>query len=182
MQLPKINRRKFLYGLVGMTILSYFPKIGFTSIQQDLQIIAGKLSKDTLSQTTRIFVISDDQEILINTTPKSSFSRGFGLIKDVNEYFSNDEVVAEGVWQGDAFVANNLSTLYRSFEGTIMNIKGNKLEMSNGLFEISEYTDFIVTGSNLPTTIDESMINKSATILAWYTGVSDNFVVAKFKI
>jgi hypothetical protein len=74
---------------------------------------------------------------VIRLVPGAGLRRGYmGRTAELAAFPSDDEVVAEGLWEGDTFVATSLMSLYHTIFGRIVGRRGNRLQIDGPLREL----------------------------------------------
>lgn len=58
------------------------------------------------------------------------------------DFVQGDEVSFEGRLEGDRFVANSFTSLYRLREGKIVGVTGNRIATTNGVIVLSSATEY----------------------------------------
>jgi hypothetical protein len=93
-------------------------------------VVVGAIER--IEPTGKLHVHSKEGRAIIRFSADATFIRGHQLVAGLDAFMPGDEVVAEGQWTADVFVATVLETLRRVTEGRIVHRQGEQIETTGG--------------------------------------------------
>jgi hypothetical protein len=109
---------------------------------------------------------SGDQ-VLIQLTAEARIQRQ-GHDADLAAFVSGDEVVAQGHWAGDRFIADSLASVFRQMEGDVTRVDGTLLETTGGRLLLTPDTWAMHRSGVSTMALSQLRVGDSIAALAWY--------------
>lgn len=125
-----LSRRQFVIG-AGAVISGFGILQAMSGEQQQSDTaVAGIVERVEAPDLLRIRQY-DGRALLVRFSDSALFLRRVELTS-LTSFVTGDEVVAEGSWDDERFVADRLSTLFRPVEGHILAREGDRIETTSG--------------------------------------------------
>lgn len=98
------------------------------------------------------------------------------------DYMVGDEIVAEGQWRGEVFVANALVSCYRLIMGSITGRNGSALHTTGGTVYLTSDTKVLQASLEEFTTVSELALGGEVRISAWHDPSSGHLVATVISV
>jgi hypothetical protein len=189
MEMPEFSRRQFLkvgsllFAGTGVALLSEqarahgkFPGLELAE-EHEGEVVAGTIAR--IDPSGMVYVQSLEKTVPVTFTQETFFSRGKqGVVNSVNDYILGDKVVAEGVWEGDAFRAHTFMSIYQLIEGTVTARTVERLETTGGTLLLIPETKPARGYAYDEKPLSEITVGDGIGALAWQApGASDYFAL-----
>jgi hypothetical protein len=146
----KISRRQLIKGVGGLLLAASLSKtpnnisLASTENQNVNSTIVGIVQ--STFPTKLIVRTIESQDIEVTVDPSAFISRGDSdTTVRIGDFVVGDEVVAIGLLRSHTMVANELTTMYRFLEGSIISRNGNKIETTGGTAYLTSDTQIVQT-------------------------------------
>lgn len=185
MDANRLTRRQFLSAsgaMLGYVAFTKMSSPGMLRADGSEEILAGVIEQ---VQSPRILKVHSfmNQSILIRFSDDAAFSRGYsGRVAGINDFVPGDEIVAEGQMESGGYIGTTLVSLYRAFEGRIVQQRGTSFQTSSGIIRLASQTSLLQGEGFVTKSLAELAVGDYVAGLAWHDPLSDDLIVLRIGV